>query len=118
MWDDPADYEDDDEPVQVSAFDADGKLRVLIEKCSTCIFRAGNLMRLNRGRVQDMVQSSLAGGGYITCHQTLPYGENPDFGGAVCRGFYDSFGAQSQMIRIAERLGGVVAVPSPAKEGV
>ncbi len=118
MWDDDWEDEEDDEPVQVSAFDEDGKLRVLSEKCDTCIFRPGNLMRLNRGRVQDMVQGALQGGGYITCHSTLPYGDNPEYGGAVCRGFFDSYGELSQIIRISERLSGLTEVPPPAKEGV
>ncbi len=116
MWDEGWEDEDDEENVPVSAFDDQSRLRILTEKCSTCIFRPGNLMRLNRGRVQDMVQSSLQGGGYITCHQTLPYGDNPEFGGAVCRGFFDGFGEQSNIIRITERLGGLVEVPPPAKE--
>jgi hypothetical protein len=116
MFDEIEDDYYEDEPVQVSAFDADGKLRILTEKCDTCIFRPGNPMNLRPDRVQDAVQGSLAGGGYISCHDTLPYGANPEYGAAVCRGFYDSFGAQSQMIRIAKRLGGVVAVPPPAKE--
>jgi hypothetical protein len=87
--------------------------RLLTEKCSTCIFRPGNLMHLRPGRVKDMVETTLRGGGTITCHETLPYGEHPDYGEAICRGFYDAYGPQSNYVRICERLGGFAEVPEP-----
>ncbi len=118
MWDDDEgdDYYEDDEQVQVSALGEDGKIRLLSEKCSTCIFRPGNPMDLRPGRVRDAVQTALGGGGYITCHDTLPYGANPEYGGAVCRGFFDSYAHLSNYLRICERLGGFTEVPPPAKE--
>jgi hypothetical protein len=110
------DWDDEDEEMQRQDAYAGGKLRVLTDKCSTCIFRPGNPMHLDAGRVRDMVDESLAGGGYITCHQTLTYGEHPDFGPAVCRGFYDAHGHRSNLIRIMGRLDGIAEVPPPAKE--
>jgi hypothetical protein len=59
-------------------------LRVLAEQCSTCIFRPGNLMHLNAGRLKDMTESVVASQTYVICHQTL---DQPL--GAVCRGSYD-----------------------------
>jgi hypothetical protein len=66
------------------------KVHVLSEKCSTCIFRPGNLMDLEPGTVKRMTEGSVADGSAITCHQTMQqmhhqYGAEP----AVCRGFYD-----------------------------
>jgi hypothetical protein len=60
-----------------------------------------------------MVTDAVDGGGYITCHKTLPYGDHPEATPAVCRGFYDAHGGRSQIIRIFERLGGFTLVPEP-----
>lgn len=90
--------------------------RVLSDRCSSCIFRAGNPMRLRAGRVREMVRESLKGGGFITCHSTLPYGQYPDFGEAICRGFYDSHGPNSQVIRSWSRLGPFDEVEPPTSE--
>ena len=113
-WDEDG-PEDDEESQPQNAY-GPGGLRVLTEKCGTCIFRPGNLMRLNPGRLRGMVDEALSGGGYITCHDTLTYGANPDFGPAVCRGFYDAHGERSNLIRIMDRLGGTVEVAPPQKE--
>jgi hypothetical protein len=87
--------------------------RLLAEKCSTCIFRPGNRMSLRTGRVKQMVNDSISGGGFITCHKTLDYGEHPDAGAAICRGFFDAYGPMSNVIRIYERLGGFDEVSEP-----
>lgn len=108
--------EEDEEPPQ-DARGADGKLRVLSERCETCVFRAGNLMSLQPGRLRGMVNTALDSGGYITCHATLTYGEHPDFGPAVCRGFYDAHGHLSNLLRVMDRLGGLdLTITPPSKE--
>lgn len=84
--------------------------RLLVEKCTTCIFRPGNLMHLRPGRVKQMVRDSLAGGGFIPCHHTL-YDEAP---AAICRGFFDSHGPKSNVIRVWGRLGEFDEVPDPS----
>jgi hypothetical protein len=61
----------------------DGKIHVLREQCATCIFRAGNRMHLQRGRVRGMVDEVKATDGCIPCHKTLD-GDN-----AICRGQFD-----------------------------
>lgn len=98
-----------------SCFDpATKRPRLLTDKCSTCIFRPGNPMHLSPGRVKSMVREAIQNGSQgIICHQTLSYGDNPDFGGALCRGFYDSYGPQNNFIRIMERLGGFTEVTPP-----
>lgn len=76
----------------------DGKLFVMSEKCSTCIFRPGNLMRLKRGRVRGMVDEVKRTDGCIPCHKTLDGDDN-----AVCRGQFDLH--PTAPMQIAERLG-------------
>lgn len=90
----------------------DGRVHIARAKCSTCIFRPGNLMRLSPGRVKDMVESSIADGGGIVCHKTLPY--SPDgLDGAVCRGFTDGYADDVQALQVALRLGVTLEVDVP-----
>lgn len=112
----PEEAPDDEEDAPQNASGPDGKLRVLTEKCGTCIFRPGNLMHLEPGRLRGMTEEAVRQGGYITCHDTLTYGANPDFGPAVCRGFYDAHGYRSNLVRIMQRLGGIAEVAPPQKE--
>ena len=87
----------------------DGKVHVLTEKCPTCIFRPGNLMRLQPGRVQGMVKQAMKKESCIPCHETLS-GD-----GAVCRGFFDRY--KTQPLQIAERLKFIKFVEPPVKPG-
>lgn len=73
-----------------------GKVHVLSERCSTCIFRPGNMMHLNPGRLKEMVDGCRSElGGNIICHQTI------DAEQAMCRGFYDNYGQDDALIRLA-----------------
>ena len=72
-------------------------------KCSTCVFRPGNLMHLNEGRIEEMVSHSLENDTVFACHQTL-YGQD-DRGEAVCRGLFDVHHADITPLRIADALG-------------
>jgi hypothetical protein len=104
---------DDEQPE--SCFDhATGRPRLLSRQCSTCIGLPGNLMHLSPGRLRDMVRSALREGSQgIICHQTLSYGGNPAFGGALCRWFYDRYGYLNGFIRVMGRLGGFTEVAPP-----
>lgn len=51
------------------------KTRLLSQQCDTCIFRPGNPMHLNPGRLAAMVAEARTTAGYIICHRTLPYGQ-------------------------------------------
>lgn len=77
------------------------------EQCSTCIFRPGNLMQLQPGRLKDMVETVQKKDGYVICHKTLDRGVP----GAVCRGSYDKL--FTTPIQLAERLGLVEWVEPP-----
>lgn len=89
----------------------DGKVHVLAEQCSTCIFRPGNLMHLSPGRLKDIVNEASSEDGSIVCHQTLEdmgSGEN-----AVCLGFFDRY--KTTILQIAERMNVLKFVPAPEK---
>jgi hypothetical protein len=80
----------------------DGKVHVLSEKCPTCVFRPGNLMDLDPGRLAGMVKEATAAQTAIICHSTLPYHPKGGDEQAVCRGFFDRH--PTQPLQIAERL--------------
>lgn len=91
----------------------DGRVHVLARRCSTCIFRAGNLMHLRAGRVKDMVAEANEEDSGITCHQTLEdYGYGVD--GAVCRGYFDHPHRDSLSLRMAEAFQVLEYVEPPA----
>ena len=75
-----------------------GRVHVLSEKCSTCIFRPGNLMHLEPGRVKGMVDASLRNDTAIVCHDTLNGAQ------AVCRGFFDLHWRDTLPLRAAVAL--------------
>lgn len=74
-------------------------LRVCREECSTCVFRPGNLMSLQPGRLRGMIRDSLRNDSFIPCHKTLD-GER-----AVCRGFYDRHSHASLGCRLGAFVG-------------
>lgn len=76
----------------------DGKVHVKGSMCKTCIFRPGNKMHLEEGRVEEMVKEATCEGGAIICHGTLGTKKN-----AVCRGFFDKH--KTSTLQVAERLG-------------
>lgn len=67
-----------------------GKVHVLAERCSTCVFRPGNLMTLSDGRLRDLIDQNLKADAALVCHKTLPYAEG-DVLPAICRGFFDAY---------------------------
>ena len=52
--------------------------------CGTCIFRPHNVMDLQEGRVEGMVEQCLKKDTAIICHETMDDKQKH----AVCRGFY------------------------------
>lgn len=76
----------------------DGMVHVNERMCETCIFRPGNLMGLEPGRVEDVVKQNVDAGAALPCHSTLDGDQQ-----AVCRGFFDRHATAP--LQIAERLG-------------
>lgn len=97
--DDP-DWEPSDEDEGPPSCVGGRGLRVRRERCATCIFRPGNLMNLNPGRLRDMVAQVREHDSYVVCHQTL---SEPL--GAVCRGSFDEL--YTTPVQIATRLDAV-----------
>lgn len=94
--------------------------RLLSEKCSTCVFRPGNLMHLDDGRLQDLIRQNREAQTLLVCHQTLPYVSNPyrdDVAGeAYCRGYYDSYGQESSVVQFARMQGLSLREVDPPKK--
>ena len=76
----------------------DGRLHVVADQCSTCIFRPGNLMNLGDGRLRELTSETDRRDTNVICHQTLDRKV-----GAFCRGSVDR--RPGQAVRIADRLG-------------
>jgi len=89
-----------------------GKVHVQSRMCGTCIFRSGNLMHLDDGRVERMVDDATSVDGVIVCHDTI----GDTRGGRVCRGFYDKH--KTPPLRLAELMGRVVeSEPRSSQKG-
>lgn len=85
----------------------DNRLHVMASKCSTCIYRPGNLMVLEAGRVASMEFEAVRDQGVIVCHKTLDPSPQEN---AVCRGFFDTQKHQVGLLSVAERIGIMVEV--------
>ena len=47
-------------------------------------------MHLGPERTAAFIRQVLGAGSYVVCHETLTYGDFPDYGSAICRGFFDA----------------------------
>lgn len=99
----------------------DGRIHVMAEKCSTCVFRPGNVMHLPPGRLKALTDHVQDTGVPFSCHQTLPYAsaEHAAFygGAALCSGAVENYGDASPQIQLALALGVITYVdPAPAEE--
>jgi hypothetical protein len=70
-------------------------------------------MNLDPGQLAVIVAANLERGTALICHTTLRYGDHPELGPTVCRGYYDSYGPQVRVIQIAEQLGGFEEIDPP-----
>lgn len=91
---------------------ADRRPRLFDQKCPTCVFRPGNLMNLPPGRLAELVNGNLARGTALVCHLTT-YGQRPDLGEVLCRGFVDAHGDQVGSIQVLQRLTNAFGYLSP-----
>ena len=89
-----------------------GKTRRLSQQCPTCIFKSGNLMHLEPGALKDIVDSAIAQGSYVVCHETLPGMAPSGYAPAVCRGFHDRYSTAA--LQVIARLWGFVDVDPPS----
>ena len=91
---------DDDESYQPVY--RDDKLHVVARKCATCIYRPGNLMRLEAGRKEGMEREAVANQSVIPCHKTI---HGSEIEPAICRGYWDTQKHNVGLLSVAERLG-------------
>jgi hypothetical protein len=99
-------------PADVTDRDS-GKVRVLSRRCETCIFRPEIRERLTARRTDEVIRRNVAAGALLTCHSTLPYGDHPDFGPAVCAGFWARHGMKTVTGRIARFMLGITRIDPP-----
>ncbi len=92
---------------------ATGLSRLLSERCGTCILRPGDPMYLGPERTAAFIRQVLDAGSYVVCHQTLTYGDFPDYGPAICRGFFDSYRDRSRVLLILQAGRSLTEVPPP-----
>lgn len=94
-----------------------GRVHVLSERCSTCVFHPGNLMHLSEGRLKEIVGANRTNDAALTCHQTLSYASWDEVGKeAVCRGYFDAYGHESTPLQLAKRMNLIVEDAPPIKE--
>lgn len=86
------------------------RLRMLSEKCSSCILRPARDGRilLSPDRLKEFIDTAVETDSYVVCHSTL-YRE--DVKPAICRGFADAY--DTRALRMG-RLLGFEEVPPPA----
>ena len=106
-----ADERGDPEPVISVGDPVTSKSRLLSRQCETCIFRLGNNMQLDKGRLRDIVTEATARGSFVVCHDTLPNGPHPDAKPAICRGFFDRY--TTAALQLIGRLFGFVEIDPP-----
>jgi hypothetical protein len=70
-------------------------------------------MHLGRERTAAFIRQVLDAGSYVVCHQTLTYGDFPDYGPAICRGFFDSYYDRSRDLLILQAGRRLTEVPPP-----
>lgn len=108
----------DDETTRPEPY-RDGYVHVMADKCSTCVFRPGNLMHLEPGRLQSMAADVQETGIPFSCHQTLPYSSQKyldHYGGAaLCAGAVEAYGDWSPILRLAAAKD-VIAYVHPHQE--
>lgn len=79
----------------------DGKVHVLSEMCSTCIFRPAT-RPVSGARVAGMVRDTKdTPGATVPCHHTLGYLEEDAEHNAICRGWWDRFADADPILRLA-----------------
>ena len=86
-------------------------LKVCSEKCERCLFSANPLV--NASRRKKIIEQCLRDGAYFACHEGTARNED-----VCCRGWYDTYGDATNLIRIAQRMRAVEMVdPKGEQQG-
>lgn len=94
----------------------DNRVRVLRKRCETCVFRDEGREIFGEDRVAGLIERNVSVGALLTCHSTLPYGPYPEFGPAVCAGFWARHGLKTAAGRMARFVLGVVRPMPPGED--
>jgi hypothetical protein len=92
---------------------ATGLSRLLSERCGTCILRPGDPMYLGPDRTAAFIRQVLAAGSYVVCDQRWLTATFPDYGPAICRGFFDFYRDRSCDLLILQAGRRLTEVPPP-----
>ncbi|MGI8452279.1 MAG: DUF4314 domain-containing protein [Streptosporangiaceae bacterium] len=92
---------------------ATGGSRLLSEPCATCILAAGDRMHLGPERLRVIIAEALAAGSFVVCHDTLTYGDYPDYGPAICRGFFNAYSSRSPALILLQACHRLLEVAPP-----
>ena len=92
---------------------ATGGSRLLSRQCATCILRHGDPMHLGPEGLRAIIGQALAAGTFVVCHDTLTYGDFPDYGPAICRGFFDAYKDKSPALILLRAYQRLAEVPPP-----
>lgn len=78
---------------------------VAADLCRTCVFHPGNPLQLRPGRLAEVLDHNRDAGTMLVCHVTT-YGQRPDLGEVLCRGYWNTHGAGAGVVQVWHRLGG------------
>jgi hypothetical protein len=70
-------------------------------------------MHLGPDRLRVIIGQALAAGSFVVCHDTLTYGDYPDYGPAICRGFYEAYSSRSPALILLRAYRRRAEVPPP-----
>ena len=70
-------------------------------------------MHLGPERTAAFIRQVLAAGSYVVCHDTLSYGDFPEYGPAVCRGFFDRYRDRNPALLILQAGRRLTEIPPP-----
>lgn len=79
-----------------------GFVHVRSTRCSTCIFRPGNLMHLEEGRREQMERDAVRDESVIPCHKHIHERQPIE---PVCRGYWDAHATEVVTLRLAQAMG-------------
>lgn len=81
----------------------DGRVRVLIRRCDSCIFRTEG-SAVSPARRDEVVAANLKAEALLTCHHTLP-GNADGLDPAVCAGYWARYSRDVITGRLARMIG-------------
>lgn len=96
------------------------KVRVLKSRCATCIFWPDERNVLSatpdcEEHTAEVIRRNVESDALLTCHSTLRDGEYPDFGPAVCNGYWAEY-RDVTAGRVAQHVIGIIKIDPPTKE--